>query len=117
VSFNFTAGPSPCGGVRLVVTSTPLQRSGGVVTTMVTVQNIGTLPADQVTITSAMLGSTNGIVVPSNLGTINIGGSASAEASFTTAATGASLLKFNGTYGPGVGGSGSFGSTKRVTIP
>ncbi len=117
VTFNFTAGSSPCGGMRLVVTSTALQRSGGVVTTMVTVQNIGTLPADQVTITLAMLGSTSGIVVPSNLGTINIGASASAGVSFTTAATGASLLKFNGTFGPGVGGSGSFSSTKRVTIP
>jgi hypothetical protein len=93
------------------------QLSGGTVTTFVTVQNTGTLPADQVTLTAAMLGSANGIVAPSNLGTINIGASAGALVSFTTAATGSSLLKFSGTYGPGVGGSGSFSSTRRVTIP
>ena len=56
VSINFTAGPSPCSGVRLVITSTPLERIGDTVTTTITVQNIGNLPADNVTLTSAIAG-------------------------------------------------------------
>ena len=52
-----------------------------------------------------------------NLGTINMGASASTQVSFTTAATGSALLKVSGAYGPGIGGSGTLGSTKRVTIP
>ena len=47
-----------------------------------------------------------------NLNTINIGSSVSAQVSFTTAATGASMLKVGGTYGPGIAGSGSFSSNK-----
>ncbi len=117
VSFDFTTGPSPCGGVRLVITSTALQRDTGTVTTTVTVQNIGTLPADNVTLTSAMLGSTGGVFGSPSLGTVDIGASASTQVSFTTAATGSALLKFNGSYGPGIGGSGTLSSTKRVTVP
>jgi uncharacterized protein YjiK len=117
VTFNFTAGSSPCGGIRLVISSSALQRNGGTVTTTVTVENIGTLPADNVNLTSAMLGSTGGVFLSPNLGTIQLGASASTQVSFTTAATGSALLKFNGSYGPGIGGSGTLGSTKRVIIP
>ena len=117
VSINFTAGPSPCSGVRLVVTSTPLQRSGDTVTTTITVQNIGSLPADNVALTVATLGSASGVIAMPNLNTINIGSSTSAQVSFTTAATGASMLKIGGTYGPGIAGNGSFSNTKRTTIP
>ena len=117
VSFSFSAGPSPCGGVRLVITSTPLQRSFGTVTTTITVQNIGTLPADNVMLTTAILGSASGEITLPNLTTINMGASASTQITFTTAATGASQLKIGGTYGPGMAGSGSFNSTRRTTIP
>ena len=117
VSVNFTAGSSPCTGVRLVVTSTPLQRSGDLVTTTITVQNIGNLPADGVTLTVALLGSANGVIAMPYLNTINMGSSVSAQVSFTTAATGASMLKIGGTYGPGIAGSGLFSTTKRTTIP
>ena len=117
VSINFTAGPSPCSGVRLVITSSPLERIGDTVTTTITVQNIGNLPADSVTLTSVSLGSANGVIAMPNLNTINIGSSVSAQVSFTTAATGASMLKVSGTYGPGIAGSGSFSSNRRTTIP
>jgi uncharacterized protein YjiK len=117
VTFSFTAGSSPCGGIRLVITSSALQRNAGTVTTTVTVENIGTLPADNVTLTSAMLGSTGASFVSPNLGTINMGASANTQVTFTTAATGSALLKVSGVYGPGMGGSGTLGSTKRVSIP
>jgi hypothetical protein len=117
VSITFPAGPSPCTGVRLVVTTTPLQRSGDLVTTTISVQNIGNLPADNVSLTTAMLGSTSGVIEMPNLNTINIGSSVSAQVSFTTAATGASKLTIGGTYGPGIAGTGSFSTTKRTTIP
>ena len=117
VSINFTAGSSPCTGVRLVVTSTLLQRSGDTVTTTITVQNVGGLPADNVTLTSAMLGSASGVIAMPNLNAIDIGSTVSTEVSFTTTATGASMLKIGGTYGPGIAGSGSLSSSKRTTIP
>ncbi|HEV2905094.1 MAG TPA: hypothetical protein VGW32_08610, partial [Pyrinomonadaceae bacterium] len=117
VTFSFTAGSSPCGGIRLVITSSALQRNAGTVTTTVTVENIGTLPADNVTLTSATLGSTGGSFVSQKLGTINMGASASTQVSVITAATGSALLRVSGVYGPGIGGSGTLGSTKRVTIP
>ena len=116
-SINFTAGPSPCSGVRLVVTSTPLDRSGDTVSTTITVQNMGNLPADNVTLTTATLGSASGVIAMPNLSTIGVGSSVSAQVSFSTAATGASMLRLGGTYGPGIAGSGSFSSTKRTTIP
>lgn len=58
------------------------------VTTLVTVQNTGTLPADHLILAAAMLGSANGTFAPSILGTINIGGIATAQVSFATAASG-----------------------------
>ncbi len=117
LSINLIAGPSPCGGVRLVVTSTPLQRNAATVTTTITVQNIGTLPADNVMLTTALLGAASGLVALPNLTTINMGASASTQITFTTAAIGASILRVGGTFGPGIGGSGTFSSTRRVTIP
>ena len=117
VNINLTAGSSPCSGVRLVVTSAPLERSGDTVSTTITVQNIGTLPADNVALTAVTLGSANGVIAIPNLNTINVGSSVSAQVSFTTSATGASMLKLGGTYGPGIAGSGSFSNTRRTTIP
>jgi len=66
---------------------------------------------------TATLGSASGVIAMPNLNTIDIGSSVSAQVSFSTVATGASTLKIGGTYGPGIGGSGSFSSTKRITIP
>lgn len=117
VSINLTAGPSPCSAVRLVVTSTPLQRSGDTITTTITVQNTGNLPADSVTLTVATLGPAIGVFLMPYLNTIDIGSTVSTEVSFTSVATGSSTLKIAGTYGPGIAGSGSLSSSKRTTIP
>ena len=75
-------------------------------------QNIGTMPADNVTLTTAMLGSTAGLIAAPNLNIINFGGSVSPHV-FTSGASGTAMFKLGGTYGPGIGGRGSFGSTTR----
>ena len=78
VSFFFTAGPAPCGGVRLVVKSSLVRTSPTNVQAAITVENIGTLPADATTLTTAKLGATNGTPLPQSLGSIAPGGSATA---------------------------------------
>jgi hypothetical protein len=113
VSFNFTAGPSPCGGVRLVVTSTLTRTSPTNVLANYTVQNIGSTTAANVMLTTAKLGSTNGTPLPQSLGNIAPGGSASGDVNFTNSSPGtASTLTLGGSYT-----GGSFSSTKRVTVP
>lgn len=112
VSYTFTAGPSPCGGVRLVTSSTLVRTSASNVLATVTVSNIGTLPAANVMLTTAMLGGTSGTLLPQSLGTINPGSSVSTTVNFATMSTGPSTLTIGGTFT-----GGTFSSTKRVTIP
>ena len=113
VSFTFTAGPTPCGGVRLLVTSALTRTSGSNVQATITVQNIGTLPANNTMLTTARLGATTGSTLPQNLGNIGPGGSNSAVVNFTNSTPGASsTLSAGGTYT-----GGSFGSTTRVIVP
>jgi hypothetical protein len=109
VIFSFTAGPAPCGGVRLVTTSSLTCTSPSNVQAVITVSNIGTLPANSVSLTLAKLGSTDGTPLPQALGTINPGGSASATVTF--ASSGGSTLATGGTYT-----GGTFSGTKRVSI-
>jgi uncharacterized repeat protein (TIGR01451 family) len=111
VTYTFTAGPSPCGGVRLVTSST-LARMGSNVLATVTVSNIGTLPAVNVMLTTATLGGTSGTPLPQSLGTIGPGSSVNTTVNFATSSTGPSTLTLGGTYT-----GGTFTSTKRVVIP
>jgi len=104
---------TPCGDVRLVVTSTLTRTSSSNVQASYTVTNIGTLPADNTMLTTAKLGSTNGTPLPQSLGNIAPGGSASGVVNFNNMTPGAaSTLILAGTYT-----GGSFSSTRRVTIP
>jgi len=113
VSFLFTAGPAPCGGVRLVVKSTLARTDSSTVQATITVENIGTLPADATTLTTAKLGATNGTPLPQSLGSIGPGSSASTTVNFTNSTPGASsTLSAGGTYT-----GGTFSGTKRVTVP
>jgi hypothetical protein len=113
ISYAFTAGSAPCGGVRLVITSPLVRTSATNVQTTVTVRNTGTLPAANVTLTTAKLGATNGTPLPQSLGSIAPGGSASVVVNFTNSTPGAaSTLSVGGTYT-----GGSFSSTGRITIP
>ena len=113
VSFSFTAGPTPCGGVRLVVKSSLVRTDPSTVEATITVENIGTLPADNTILNTARLGVTNGTPLPQSLGSIAPGGSATATVQFTNSTPGASsTLNAGGTYT-----GGTFSATKRVTIP
>ncbi len=109
VTFNFTAGPAPCGGVRLVTSSTLTCTSPSNVQAMITVSNIGTLPANNASLTIAKLGSTNGTPLPQSLGNIAPGGSVTVTVNF--ASSGGTTLTTGGTYT-----GGTFSGTKRVSI-
>ncbi|MCM3900724.1 MAG: hypothetical protein ND866_03380 [Pyrinomonadaceae bacterium] len=109
VTYTFTAGPTPCGLVRLVTTSSLTCTSPSTVQASITVSNIGTLPANSVSLTLAKLGSTDGTPLPQALG--NIGPGSSVNTTVTFASSGGSTLALGGTYT-----GGTFSSTKRVSI-
>lgn len=109
VTYTFTAGPAPCGLVRLVTTSSLTCTSPSTVQASITVSNIGTLPANSVSLTLAKLGSTDGTPLPQALG--NIGPGSSVATTVTFASSGGSTLALGGTYT-----GGTFSSTKRVSI-
>ena len=103
----------PCGGVRLTVTSTLTRADSTHVSSTVTVQNIGSVTANNVMLTSARLGSTIGTPLPQSLGNIAPGASVSSTVAFVNATPGASTtLTLAGTYD-----GGTFSSSKRATIP
>ncbi|MCM3906055.1 MAG: hypothetical protein ND866_30595 [Pyrinomonadaceae bacterium] len=113
VSFNFTAGPAPCSFVRSVVTSSLSRANASTVVGAITVQNIGSLAASNVTLATARLGATNGTPLPQGLGNLAPGQSATVMVNFSNSTPGASsMLTVGGTYD-----GGSFSSNKRVTIP
>ncbi len=113
VSFNFTAGPAPCSFVRLVVNSSLSRADASTVVGEITVQNIGSLAADNVTLITARLGGTNGTPLPQGLGNLAPGESATVMVNFSNSTPGSSsMLTLGGTYS-----GGNFSSNKRLTIP
>jgi hypothetical protein len=112
VSYNFIAGPTPCGSVRLVVTQVLSRTSPSTVQAVITIQNIGALTASNTLVTIAKLGTTDGTPLPQSLGSIAPGASAVATVNFNNSTPGASTLKVGGTYS-----TGSFSSNVRVTVP
>lgn len=105
---------TPCGEVRLVVNSSLARVDATTVRATYRVENRGTVAANNVQLTVALLGATSGTPLPQAIGSIAPGAtSASFDVFFTNSTPGASsTLKLNGTYT-----GGTFGSTKRVTIP
>ncbi|MCM3902528.1 MAG: M36 family metallopeptidase [Pyrinomonadaceae bacterium] len=104
---------SPCGGVRMVTTSALTRINASTVQALITVQNIGSDAANDVTLTTAKLGAANGTPLPQGLGNLAPGGLASVLVNFTNSTPGApSSLTAGGIYA-----GGTFSSSKRVTIP
>src|SRR4030095_13440960 len=104
---------TPCGGPNLVVTTTLSRTSASNVVAAVTIQNIGAVVANNVMVTTAKLGATNGTPLPQALGNIAPGASVNTTVNFNNSTPGASsTLVIGGTYT-----GGNFSSTRRVTIP
>ncbi|MDQ3253416.1 MAG: hypothetical protein M3R15_05840, partial [Acidobacteriota bacterium] len=103
-----------CNIVRLAVSSTLTRVNATTVQATYRVQNISTVAATNVMLTTAQLGATIGTPLPQSLGTIAPGAtSAPMTVNFTNSTPGASsTLRLNGTYT-----GGTFTSTKRVTVP
>jgi len=105
---------TPCGLVRLIVTSTITRESPTLVKVTYQVKNTGTILADDVTLTSSKLGATNGGPLTQFIGDLPPDiQSPPFEQFFVNSTPGASTtLKLDGTYT-----GGTFNSSKRVTIP
>jgi subtilisin-like proprotein convertase family protein len=105
---------TPCGVVRLIVTSTITRESPTLVKVTYQVKNTGTILADDVTLTNSKLGTTTGGPLTQFVGDLPPDiQSPPFDQFFTNSTPGASVtLKLDGTY---VGGT--FTSSKRVTIP
>jgi len=104
---------TPCGQVRLDVTSTLTRNTAGNVAATITIQNIGSLTANNVMVNTAKLGATNGTPLPQGLGNIVPGGSVTTTVNFANSTPGvSSTLSIGGSYT-----GGKFSSNKRVTIP
>jgi hypothetical protein len=104
---------TPCGGTNIVVTSSLSRADASTVVASVTLQNIGAVTANNVMLTTAKLGATNGTPLPQSLGNLAPGASVNTTVSFTNSSPGANaVLSIGGTYT-----GGSLNSTKRVTVP
>ena len=75
---------TPCGGVRLVVTSSLTRTTPSTIQAAITVQNIGSTTANNVVVTTAKLGSSTGTPLPQGLGDVPAGGSTVACCTLTT---------------------------------
>ena len=108
--------PASGGGTpaNLVLTRTLARVNGQVVATIAIANNGGTA-ADNVTLSTAKIGTVSGTPLPQSLGTIAAGSSVQTTVTFpgTVGAPGASSsLTLSGTYT-----GATFGSTLRVTLP
>lgn len=105
---------TPCGIVRLVVTSNLTRVDEMTVKASYRVQNVGTLMATAVQVTTARLGASAGTPLPQWIGDIEPGTYSSfSEVLFSQSQPGA-------TSTTGLGGSysnGTFNTTKRVVVP
>lgn len=104
----------PCGVVRLVVHSTLTRVNSAQVKATVRIENIGTILAQNVQITTALLGATGGGPLPLFFGDVQPNTTSNPiDVFFTNSTPGVgTTLKLNGTHA-----GGPFTSTKRVTIP
>jgi len=108
-----TVCTTPCGGSNVVVASSLSRLDASTVIATLTVQNIGAVTANNVMLTTAKLGATIGTPLPQSLGNLAPGSSVTTTVNFNNSSPGvSSTLNAGGTYT-----GGSFGSTKRVTVP
>jgi hypothetical protein len=102
-------------GTVTVTAASALSRIAGGYQMVVTVKNTGNVPASNVQLTSAALGSASAATVPASLGDIASGASASVTLTFPSSAgaNGATVIqKLSGTYS-----GGTFGANARTILP
>ena len=108
-----TVCTTPCGSSNVVVASSLSRSDASTVVATLMVQNIGAVTANNVMLTTAKLGATIGTPLPQSLGNLAPGSSVTTTVNFNNSSPGvSSTLNAGGTYT-----GGSFGSTKRVTVP
>jgi DNA/RNA endonuclease G (NUC1) len=118
VTYSFQLGgggpcTATCGGANVVVTTTLARQNSTTVVASISIQNIGSVAANNVVLNNAKLGATNGTPLPQSAGNLAPGATFNTTANFTNSTPGASSnLVVGGTYT-----GGSFSTTKRVTIP
>jgi len=113
ITTSTTVCTTPCGGVRLIVSSTLTRTDPSNVQASVTVQNAGSATANNVMLTTARLGATNGTPLPQSLGNLAPGASVNTTVNFVNSSPGSSsTLTLGGTFD-----GGSYSTTKRVTVP
>ncbi|HEY6807011.1 MAG TPA: S8 family serine peptidase [Pyrinomonadaceae bacterium] len=104
---------TPCGSANVVVNATLNRTSSSTVVANISIQNIGAVTANNVMLSNAKLGATNGTPLPQSGGNLAPGATFNTTVTFTNSTPGAaSTLVVGGTYT-----GGSFSTTKRVTIP
>ena len=107
--------PASTGGSPNLVVTKSLARVNGQVVATLTIANNGGAAAQNVSLTSAKIGTVSGTPLPQNLGAIAAGASVQAIVNFpgTVGAAGAaSSLSISGTYT-----GGTFSSSARITLP
>jgi hypothetical protein len=105
---------TPCGTVRLIVSSSLTRIDELTIKALFRVQNVGTLTANDVQITGARLGASAGIPLPQSIGELGPGSYSSFfEIFFSHSQPGAnSTTSLSGTYR-----DGSFSTTRRIVVP
>jgi hypothetical protein len=102
-------------GTVTITTTGALSKIAGGYQMVVTVKNSGNVTASNVQLTQATLGAANGATIPTSVGDIASGGSASVTLTFPSSAgaDGAAVAeKLSGTYT-----GGTFGGSFRATLP
>ncbi len=102
-----------CAVVRIATKTVLARNPDGTVRATVTVSNAGSVQANNVMLTSALLGTSSGAPLAQALNSIPPGGSTTTTVTFPSSVlAGANVLKFGGTYT-----GGTFSSSLRVTVP
>jgi glucosylceramidase len=117
------APPVVAGTVQLVATPTHFAEGDGTVLSTITVSNVGTGTAQNVTLTSATLGTSAGTTEPTgplpfNIGNIAPGSTEVVNVNYAAGQTPGAMVieKLAGTY-TGSGGNGSFNASFRAVVP
>jgi hypothetical protein len=109
-----TINPNPNGSISLVTTSVLTPQAGGALVT-ITVANVGTGLAQNVTLTGVIVGAGSGTPLPQSLGNVQPGASATTTVAVSSVAgaSGSTVVeKITGSYT-----GGSFGGSYRVRLP
>src|SRR6478672_2300845 len=101
-----------CQGSPLITTTIVLSCSGANKVATITVKNGGTGIANNVVLTTAVLGGVNGTPLPQSIGTLAPGAQSVRTVTFSGAPSGMTTLQVAGTYT-----GGSFNTSKKVLSP